>query len=182
MNFIEETLRALELRQARITCAIAALQALDPREWEGLSAGGREATGARPVQPRAAKKPAGAPAPKVKTEQPKSTARPILPPVSRGPTPGAQAAILGVLAAAGRPLSKSEIIDRAKLTAFQVKHTTGVLLDIQKVVLTGHGRAAKWSLAQTTLPKSSDPELESVWNGTKERAGQAPGLSSVGRC
>jgi hypothetical protein len=108
--------------------------------------------------------------------------------------PSEYARIIEALRRAGKPLSKSELTKAAKTTDYRLTLALKRLVTDTRVVAHGATSARVYTLANHT-PRSGpaagtpsgpaggsgpdprrSPEFETVWNGTKERAGEAPTL------
>jgi hypothetical protein len=96
----------------------------------------------------------------------------------------AQARILELLAKAKDPLSSAELALRSSLTPYRVGLALSVLVKAKRLLRLGATSSTRYSLSANgavVAKPAKGGEFEAVWTGTKERAGQAPPLSSVNR-
>lgn len=160
---IADMLAQLRAEQARLTAAIAALEVL-------ARADAQAAPVMAPVptrQPKTAKraKPAQPPAPVVKPDTLK---------------PGSPSARVRADLAKHGPSTTAALVTSTKLDAKQVLNALQRLRLAGLVSCSGARGSYVWSLVNPIngRPSGSTVAYETVWNGTKERNGDAPGLSS----
>ncbi len=108
------------------------------------------------------------------------------------PTDAPKTAILSALRKAGEPLSGPELVAATRQSACQLKPHLDALVRQGGIVKSGQTSSTRYALAPTlrsgpaagtprgpaggTGPDHRPAEFETVWNGTKERNGEAPSI------
>ncbi len=177
-----------------ITGNVRHLEAIDRIIAEYDQAGPSRHIPARPAVAHGAKgmTPAGVAAQPAKAAAPSVAAKPAAKP-SRSSSPANVAAhahvdrkILDFLRAGRGPYPATMFVERLKLSSYQVKDSLKRLRDRGLVQLTGTRASARWGLAKATAAtpgasvapgrRLNGTEFETVWDGSKERKGEAPSL------
>lgn len=93
--------------------------------------------------------------------------------------------ILDVLRKSGTGLLARDVARRMPgVPLGTVRSALKKLRDAGQVTLSGHTSSATWTIAPGAVAKDAaakTPQLETVWNGAKDRQGTAPTICSVGR-
>ena len=87
--------------------------------------------------------------------------------------------LVAALVATMRPMKTLELVAATKRPEHQVRAALKELVRARRVTKTGATNTLRYALPHVSAKPKADDGLETVWNGTKERNGQAPPLSGA---